>query len=77
MNWELVYNLESSWHQTFNDAFVALWTMSRAGTKGLSWQGLETTVWIKHRHGKPISFYDARDKAHEIGLLKNGKPMWV
>jgi len=66
-------------HPTFEAAFVAFFNEVKAMIKrGMSLQVLETACWIEgifesEVNGKitkaPLYFYDARDFAHEVGLL--------
>lgn len=60
---------------TFKDAFTAMfnWINDALDNGGLSYQVLETAIWIETTGGTPIFFYDARDLAIEQGILKNGK----
>jgi len=62
--------------ETFKDAFKAIYDKIKASV-GLSWQALETTVWIQNTADgtAPTFFYEARDKMCHEGFLKDG--IWV
>lgn len=44
---------------------------------GMSWQVLETAVWVETPSKTPILFYDLRDIAIEAGWLENGTGKWA
>lgn len=70
--YELVYNTEKIGNYTsFEKAFIELYKLLNTDLeKGMSWYLLEQTIWIKNEcHLLPMMFYEARDHAHEIGLL--------
>lgn len=66
-------------HPTFEAAFVAFFDEVKAMViRGTSWQVLETACWIEgifesEVNGKiargPLYFYDAKDFAHDVGIL--------
>ena len=59
---------------SFKDAFICMfnWVTDNL-EKGMSYQVLETCIWIETPAGTPLGFYDARDLAYEAGVMKNGK----
>lgn len=68
-------------YDTFEEAFIKLFELLTADLKpegpGMSYQLLETAIWIEEPDvmawsGKPTMFYEARDKACKMGLLKDG-----
>ena len=73
---ELTYQLSKVGDfDTFPDAFTKLYHMlTKDLEKGTSYQMIETTIWI-HPEGwpTPIPFYEARDIACWMGLLKDGE----
>jgi hypothetical protein len=61
-------------YATFDAAFRTLYQLLVADMKkGISWQVVETAIWIQRENSSPIYFYDARDMARRSGLLKEGK----
>lgn len=60
---------------SFKDAWKAMFSyVSRLLDAGdMSYQLLETGIWIKQPSGAPIMFYDARDIACDAGWLVDGK----
>ena len=60
---------------SFKEAFTHMynWVNKQLASGGMSYQVLETAIWIETTGGSPIFFYDARDLACEQGILKNGK----
>lgn len=70
------YLNETSEHKTFEEAFEWLYVKMKEGLEKneISYQSLETMIWIKEPDNIGATyFYDARDKAYMLGLLKNGK----
>jgi len=71
--------------QTFGEAVGALMAKIREIAKeqgGLSWQWLETTNFVEHDVYMPkekmivkcaLNFFDTRDIAHRLGIMKNGQ----
>lgn len=61
--------------KTFKEAFTHMfnWVNEQLKGGGLSYQVLETAIWIETPGGSPIFFYDARDLACEQGILVDGK----
>jgi hypothetical protein len=59
---------------TFEDAYKAMyhWVNKRLDENGLSYQVLETAIWIETPN-RVLYFHDANNIAHDIGLMKNGK----
>ena len=63
---------------TFKEAFTQMykwvddWVDDRFNNGGLSLQILKTAIWIETPTG-PLYFYDARDLAYDMGIMKNGK----
>lgn len=75
MKWKAVYNLkEIGCFDTFKAAFTAIYYAIR-NEANLTYQLLETAVWIKADTliAHPIYFYDAKDLACEMGILVNGE----
>jgi len=72
--YEAVFALESlGSFSLFEEAFKALYHKIKS-EPNLSLQVLETATWIREESSKvPIMFYDARDMACNLGLLKDGK----
>jgi len=72
--YEAVFALESLGRFLhFEEAFKALYYKIESESN-LSLQVLETATWIKEESSElPIMFYDARDLACKLGLLKYGK----
>jgi hypothetical protein len=81
--YESTYALETiGTFNTFEEAFAAIYHRLKTDLEGsgMSYQLLETSIWIKNTNMSwipgnplnPIFFYDARDKACNIGLLKDG-----
>lgn len=75
---KLTFNLQEleKNYNTFEEAFADLYYMVKESIKeGTSWQVLETMHWIEDTNlpRKPIMFYDARDRACDMGILVNGK----
>lgn len=63
-------------YETFEEAFVELYNrlMKDMEGPGMSWQLLETAIWIEEPDLiGPTMFYEARDKACKMGLLKDGQ----
>ena len=58
----------------FHEAFKAIYDAIKNSTEPLTWQVLETAVWIEN-NGSPITFYDARDIMCDQGYLVDGE--WV
>lgn len=75
--YELTYGLQTiGKYKTFEDAFIALYNRLNKDMEGpgMSWQLLETAVWIMEPgEDLPTMFYDARDRACRMGLIKDGK----
>lgn len=72
---ELTYNLEVvGKYKNFSDAFIELYKKLKEDLKqGISYMLLENAIWIKSPFSDhPIMFYEARDIACNIGLLKDG-----
>jgi hypothetical protein len=69
----LVYALENFGpYNTFAQAFKEMYNKTKKDISegNMSWQVLETMVWIEEKgRSLPIMFYDARDLAHEQGLM--------
>lgn len=61
--------------KTFKEAFTDMfkWVDDLLQKGQMSYQVLETAIWIEVTSGQPIMFYDARDLACEMGILKDGK----
>lgn len=63
-------------YQTFPEAFKELYKrLTKMLEEGMAEQML-SAIWIERKIGAvecPLMFYDARDLADEIGLLKDGK----
>jgi hypothetical protein len=58
---------------SFKEAFAVMYQWVTAKLKtGLSYQALETAIWIETEKG-PLFFYDARDKAIADEILVDGK----
>jgi hypothetical protein len=75
----LTFLMQDSQHPSFEDAFKALYQKAITAVQGgsMSWQALETSVWIKSPGKQPLYFYDARDRAYDLGLLQaGGVPNW-
>ena len=73
---ELTYGLEMvGSYKSFSKTFMELYKRLNSDLKeGMSWQFLETTIWIKKvGTTSPIMFHEARDRACRIGLLIDGK----
>jgi len=63
-------------YKTFEEAFIALYKKLKEDMEGpgMSWQLLETAVWIEEPGMMgPTMFYEARDRACTMGLLKDGE----
>lgn len=60
---------------SFEEAFTKMFNYvnGRLDTSNMSYQELETAIWIESPDGLPIFFYDARDLAIKIGILVDGK----
>lgn len=75
--YKLTFNLEEvGEYPNFKEAFIQLYFKVKESIKeGTSWQALETMHWIEEPNKTaPILFYEARDRAHKMGLLDdNGK----
>jgi hypothetical protein len=74
--YELTYALQTIGnYKTFEEAFIALYNRLTKDMEGpgMSWQLLETAVWIMEPgEDLPTMFYEARDRACRMGLLKDG-----
>lgn len=59
---------------SFKEAFTVMfnWVTNHLNGEGLSYQVLETAIWIEI-DGQPLYFYDARDRAIDEGILVDGK----
>lgn len=57
---------------TFEQAWSLMetWVKTKQAKEPLSWQVLETAVWLETPHGSPMFFPTARDMAHDKGLIK-------
>jgi len=55
--------------ETFEGAWRAMYKWVRDRMDGLTFQALETSIWIESTSGTPMFFYDARDLAIEMGLM--------
>ena len=55
--------------ENFFDAWLDMmqWVKSKVVAHKMSFQVLETAIWIEDQCGQPIYFYDARDRAIEEG----------
>jgi hypothetical protein len=62
-------------YPSFELAFKAMYQYVKDSliNGGMSWQELETMIWIEKPDWMLIMFYDARDYAYEIGLMKDGE----
>lgn len=60
---------------SFREAFTHMFNCVNdlINSDKLSLQLLETAIWIEREVGSPIFFYDARDRALDEGILKDGK----
>jgi len=57
----------------FADAFRLFWEeVMKMLKEGSSWQVLETACWIDN-NGKVLHFYEARDLAYDLGVLRDGE----
>jgi len=81
MKYTFVSLIEGDNHDTVCDTFEQAFTEmyycinKHLDNKGLSWQALETCFWIKF-DGLPLSPFfwpEARDRAIDQGILKDGK----
>jgi len=75
MKWKVTFAMkEIGCFDTFKDAFVALYCAIKKESS-LTYQLLETATWIISDvpQAVPIYFYDARDMAYNMGILKDGK----
>lgn len=74
--YSLTYGLKKvSKHETFSDAFIALFDKIMA-EDSVSLQILETSIWISDDDNPqiiPTFFYEAKDIAIKIGILKDCK----
>ena len=71
----LTFNLKDSQHATFAEAFKELYRL--VNEEGTTHQLLETACWIKYADAPlPQMFYSCVERAHEEGLMKDGKPTW-
>lgn len=76
---KLTFNLKEldKEYNKFEEAFADFYFMVKESIReGTAWQVLETMHWIedKDHPGPPMTFYDARDKAHKMGILtKDGR----
>ena len=76
MKFEVVINLKTvGKYPTFDEAFKVFYTTINNMIKrnSMPLQLLETACWIEPSNSLPYLFYEARDKAYEKGLLKDGK----
>lgn len=75
--YKLTYVLEKAGeYKTFEEAFTELYRRLNIDLENdnMSYQVLETMIWIEVPNSmSPMLFYDARDHACRIGLLKDGK----
>ena len=78
-NFTAVFAMETvGSYNTFPEAFKVIYdkiTLLFSEGKKLSWQVLETTVWIETPEQIPVYFPEARDRMCQVGYLVNGK--WV
>lgn len=60
---------------TFKEAFADMfkWVDNLLKSGGMSYQVLETAIWIERSGMDPLFFYDARDLAYEVGVMVDGK----
>lgn len=60
---------------TFKEAFICMfnWVEDRMEKGGLSFQVIETAIWIETPNGTPLDFYDSRDIAYEAGIMNDGE----
>jgi hypothetical protein len=59
---------------TFVEAFSTMFhKVKEIIERGTSWQSLETACWIDCNGKDELMFYDAKDLAYNIGLLKDGE----
>ena len=75
MKWKAIYNLEEiGCFNTFKEAFTAIYYAVKKESV-VTWQLLETALWIiaDLPEANPIYFYEARDLACEMGILKDGQ----
>jgi len=72
---KLIYNLEETGEfDTFEETFADLYKRLTDDIQtGMSWQLLETAIWIEAPSGEPMMFYEARDCACKTGLLIDGQ----
>ena len=73
---KVMYNFKTvGKYKTFSESFTKLYNqLVEDLKKGASYQFLETAIWIESPFSKdPIMFYEARDIACNIGLLKDGE----
>lgn len=61
----------ASFKEAFTDMFKWVDNLLKSG--GMSYQVLETAIWIERSGRDPLFFYDARDLAYEIGVMVDGK----
>jgi len=70
--YKLTFDLkEVGEYPNFKEAFIRLYLLVKESIKeGTSWQVLETMHWIEEPNNtRPLLFYEARDKAYQMGLL--------
>jgi len=73
---KLIYSLDHvGEYDTFEEAFVELFKrLTKDIKKGTSWQMVETSIWIESPDRElPMLFYEARDRACDLGILIDGK----
>lgn len=70
----LLEGFEQKPKRTFKEAFADMynWVENQLDNGGMSYQVLETAIWIKTPSGTPLMFYDARDLAISEGIMKSG-----
>ncbi len=77
--YEIMINIEKRGcpRKSFKEAWLAFMEETRKELqKGTSWQVLETTYFLIFKFNENelvFSFYEARDFAYTIGLMKNGE----
>jgi hypothetical protein len=72
--YKLTFNLvEVGQYDNFTDIFIEFYLrVKKSIQEGTSWQALETMHWIEEPGiTAPLLFYEARDKAHRMGILDN------
>lgn len=60
--------------ESFRDAFIQMynWVTKYLQKGDMSYQVLETAIWIEDPSGNHTFFYDARDRAIQEGVMKDG-----